>query len=477
MRLGLRVQFCVAVMIGGVGLAPPTGEPFAIESSVLVPIEDQTAVSVVGIRGLVTISTTENRELRAISLTPGPEYADLPVGIWEDGSRLIVAPAPGDPGGARRLDIEVPTGFAIAVSAADSEVRVASEGGTVDLRGDNVVAIVQAINGSVKADVLAGTLVVRNSRDVNVRMRATATTIDGVSGSVTVRATGGTVTVVATSGSTDVESQDTTLAFEGLSGPLHVNAQKGEARVTGITGGAELALVGTPLQLKSGKGNIVVDSDSTVVFEAMGASMHFAMDGGSVRGKGNEGILEVRGRNTELNVESITGGMRVQGDGLAVKIVDVGAELQVEATRSSVVVDRAGSVGLRLDGGSLTLQRVAGSVQANVNGADARILEVSGSVRLELDRGDGEVSFAALSGDKDSNLVSSNGNLTVRFPVTGGCRVEAKSKDGRIDSNLPTVLVLDGSREAQGPVNNGHRPFVNIVAAGDVHLLTAAEAP
>ena len=56
MRLALRARFCVAVMIGGVGLARPTGEPFAIESSVLVPIDDQTAVSIVGIRGHVTIS-------------------------------------------------------------------------------------------------------------------------------------------------------------------------------------------------------------------------------------------------------------------------------------------------------------------------------------------------------------------------------------------------------------------------------------
>jgi hypothetical protein len=221
----------------------------------------------------------------------------------------------------------------------------------------------------------------------------------------------------------------------------------------------------------------VVSSDTSVLFEAMAAAMHFDMDGGSLHGKGNEGILELRGRNTELNVEAITGGMRVQGNGLSVKIVDVSGELQIEASSSNVVVDHAGSVVLRVDGGSVTLQRVTGAVQANLTGGDARILDVSGPVNLELDRGDGEVSWATMAGDKDSTLVSSNGSLTVRFPATGACRVEARSKDGRIDSALPTVAVLEGSNEAQGPVNSGYRPIVHINATGDIHLLDAAKAP
>jgi len=486
MRLDLRARLRLATMVGAVavssvaaaaGHAPPTGDPFSTESAVLVPLEDVSAISIVGIRGQILISTREKRELQVISRALGAEGAELPVGIWVDGGRLIVAPVPGDRGGPRVLDVEVPKGLTIAVDAADSEIGIASEGGTVDLRGDNVRASVQAIGGSVTADLLAGTLNVRNSRDATLRLRATAATIEAMSGSVTVRATGGTVTVATGVGSTEVESEDSKLSFDGLLGPLHVTAQKGEAKIAGIKGGAELALVGTPLRMKEGKGNIVVTSDTPVIFEAMAASMHFDMDGGSLHGKGNEGILELRGRNTELNVESITGGMRVQGDGLTVKIVDVGGELQVEAVVSNVVVDRAANVVLKVDRGNVTLQRATGTVQANVVGGDVRIIDVSGSVNLELDSGEGEVSWASLSGEKDSNLVSKNGNLTVRFPVSGGCRVEAKSKDGRIDSDLPTVRVLEGSDEAQGPVNSGYRPIVRITATGDIHLLGAAKAP
>ena len=451
--------------------ALPTGEPFSIEPVVLVPIDDQSALSIVGIRGLVTISMRDARELQVISLVPGVGGAELPVGIWQEGAKLIVAPVPGDPGRERRLDIEVPRGFAISVDAADSDVQIASEGGSVELSGDNVRALVQAIGGSVTTELLAGTLSVTNSKDATVRVRGTATTIGAMAGSVNVRATGGTLKVAEVDGSTDVDSEDCTLVFSELSGPLHVKAQKGQATVAGIKAGAELALAGTPLQLKAGKGNITVTSDATVVFEAMAASMHFDMFGGSLKGKGNDGILELRGRNTELNVESITGGMRVQGDGITTRIVDVGEELQLDTTSSDIVVDRAERVVLKADGGNVTIQRATGAVSAKVVGADVHILDGSGSVNLELERGDGEVSWTSFSGDKDSILANKNGNLTVRFPASGGCRVEAKSKDGRIDSDLPTVRVMDDETEAQGPVNGGYRPIVHINATGDIHLL------
>ena len=484
MRLGLRLRLGVAATIGAVAVvaaagtaqAPPTGEPFAIESTALFPLDDESSLSIVGIRGQLSISTREERELRIVSRGPGARGAELPVGIWQDGSKLIVAPAPGDPGVASMLHVEVPKGFAIAVDAADSDVAIQSEGGSVDLRGDNVRATVQAIGGSVVADLLAGTLTVRDSRDATVRVRATATTISAMSGNVNVRATGGTLTVAGIDGSTDVESEESKLVFDGLSGSLHVKAQKGEAKVFGIKAGAELAMVGAPLHLKDGTGDITVTSDAPVDFQAMAASMHFDMYGGSVRGKGNDGILEVRTRNTEVNVESIGQGMRIQGDGLTARIVDVGGELYVETTISDVVVDRAGSVVLRVDRGNVTIQRATGAVSANVIGGDVRIIDGSGPVSLELDRGDGEVSWASLSGDKDSTLVNTSGNLTVRFPMSSGCRVEAKSKYGRIDSDLPTVRVLDGSTEAQGPVNSGYRPIVHISATGDIHLQDAGKA-
>jgi hypothetical protein len=218
------------------GPAPPTGEPFSTESAVRVPVDDVSKVSIIGIRGQLTLTTGEERELQVVSLVPGSDATGVPVGIWLDGTRLVIAPVPGDRGGARRLVVEVPKGLGIAVDATDSEVVVLTEGGTVDVRGDKLRATLQAIGATVVADLSAGTLNVRDSKDAIVRVKATPTTISGMSGNVSVRATGGTVSVGAVEGATDVESDDSKLVFDGLSGPLRVNAKKARRRSPGSRG-------------------------------------------------------------------------------------------------------------------------------------------------------------------------------------------------------------------------------------------------
>jgi hypothetical protein len=455
-------------------LTPPSGEPFAVEATALVPLDAESAVAIVGIKGRISVSTLDGRELRVVSRTLTEPATEQPVGIWQDGSRMIVAPEPGGKGAPRILHVEVPKTFAVTVDAADSDVSVQSEGGGVDLHGTNLRATIQTIGGLVGADVAGGSLTVRDSRDATVRVKDTAATLSGMSGNVSVHAAGGTVGLSAIGGATDLESEDTQLELNGLSGAVHLKAQKGDAKVAGVESSAELAMAGTPLHLKDGKGDITVTSDAPVDFQSMAASLHFDMYGGSLRGKGNQGILEVRTRNTEVNVEAISDGMRIQGEGLTARIVDVGGELYVETNNSDIVVDRAGNVILKIDRGNVTVQRAVGAVNATVVGADVHVLDASGTVTLDLDRGEGEVSWASFSGDKDSQLINQSGGLTVRFPASGGCRVEAKSKNGRIDSDLPTVKVMDDLKEAQGPVNNGYRPIVHIVADGDIHLQDAS---
>ena len=482
MGLSVRQTVRVAAMIGAVVIvaatataaqAPPAGDPFAIESTALVPLDDELSISIVGIHGQITVSTRAERELRVVSRAPGSQGADLPVGIWQVGSKMIVAPAPGDPNGARMLNVEVPKGFLISVDAVDSDVVIQSEGGDIELRGTNVRASIQAVGGSTTADLTGGKLTVNESMDATVRVRGTATTISAISGNVNVRATGGRIALAKIEGPTDIESDGSTLVFDGLSGSLHVKAQKGDATVVGSIGGAELELSGTPLRLKDGTGDLTVSSDATVDFATMAALMHFDMHGGSLRGKGNAGILEVRARNTEVNVQSILEGMRLEGDGLKAQIVEVGGELHVETTVSDIFVDRVASVILKVDGGNVTIQRAAGPVQATVVGADIHILDGSGPVTLDADRGEAEVAWASMGGGKDSNLTNKGGSLTVRIPGSGWCQVDAKSTFGRIDSDIPTVKVTDDLTEARGPVNSGSRPTIRIVANGDIHILGA----
>jgi DUF4097 and DUF4098 domain-containing protein YvlB len=478
-RIGVAtvIVACAFVVAGAApALSPPTEPPVAIEATALVPVDSESVLSIVGLHGQIAIGTHDDRDLRVISREPGPNGAELPVGIWQVGTTMVIALPPGDKGAARAVRIQVPRTFAITVDAADSDVSVDSVGGGVEVRGRNTSVNILSAGGYVSVDLEGGALTVSASDDATLRLRGTALEVANMSGNVTVKAVGGSLSLRGILGSTDVESDESKVTLDDLSGSTHLKARNGDATVTGIKAGAEFEMSGTPLHLKDGRGDITVTSDAPVDFLGMAASLHFDLYGGSLRGKGNQGILEVRTHNTEVTVESIDQGMRVQGEGLKAKIADIAGELYIETKTSEVTIERVASVILNVDRGNVSVQGATGAVRATVTDGDVHLIDGNGPVTLELDRGDAEVSWASLSWDKDSTLTNTSGNVTVRFPAAGACRVEAKSTYGRVDSDLPTVRVMDDLTEAQGPVNFGNRPIVNIVAHGDIHLQGAAKA-
>lgn len=459
----------------GAAAQTPEGEPLAVEAAAILPIDTESAVEVRDIQGQIRISSRPGAEMRILSRLPDGSQ-DLPVGIWQVGSKLIVAPPAGQAPGTRALRLEVPPGFGVQVAASDSDVTLDRIGGGITVSGNDSRVSAGACEGTLDAELAGGSLTLQSSGDATVRTRGTdVTSIDGI-GDLRLRVSGGSVTVSSPRGATEIDGDEAKVSVDRASGRLHVNLQKGTAEAKEFGSGAEFELVGTPLKLKEGRGDITVSSDSLVEFNTLAGAFHADLYGGSLRGTKNSGILEVRTRNAEINVESIDGGMRVQGDGLKARLVDIGGDLYVEASVSDLVIDKATNVEVHLDRGSATIQRSAGAVNATVVGADVHVLDGIGSIALDLDGGDAEISWSSITGDTDSQIVNRSGSVTVKFPVSGSCRVEARSTHGRVDSDLSTVKVLADTAQAQGPVNGGYRPVIHISAAQDVHLVSGATA-
>ena len=455
----------------------PQGEPMAVESTALVPLDTESAMAIVGIEGQILVSGGTARELRVVSRSASRHDEEIPVGIWQEGSRLVVAPPEGAPAGPRLLHVEIPENIALAIDAANSDVIISAIGGSVDLTGTNLKAQVRSSKSGIQADVTGGSLTIADSEGASVRARGTNVRIFEMRGPITVRANGGEVRLSSVRASSDVESEGSTVTVEVASGPLRVKAHEGTVAAKGLGAGGDFELTAAPLKLEECKGELNVTSDGSVEFLSMSATMHLDLYGGNLRGKKNDGILEVRTRNTEVNVESIDQGMRIQGDGLKARIVDVGGELYVETSVSELFVDRATNVDMRLDRGNLTLMRAAGTVSVVMTGGDVQILDGVGPIQLDLDGGDADVSWASLPSDKDSKIVNKSGQVMIRLPVAGACRIEAKSRSGRVESDLPTVRVLGSGDEAQGPVNGGSRPVIRVEASRDVVLTGGASPP
>jgi len=450
---------------------PPTGEPLAVEASAIVPLDNESSVSIQGFRGQLTLAICAERELRVISRLPGQDGAELPVGIWTDGSKLTVAPAPGAAGGERILHVEVPKTLAVRLDAADGDVAILETGGRIELHGTNLRVTVSASDGTFEADLQGGKLNIMESNEATLRLKGVALQVQGMKGNLGVTAAAGSIALAKLAGPADIVSEDARVVVNGATGSVHLKATQGDATVTGLRAGGEIEMSGGTLKLTDGRGDISVTSDAPVTFEAMNASLHFDMFGGSLTGRGNQGILEVRTRNTEVKVETIEQGMRLQGDGVKAKISDVGGELYVETSISDIVIDQAGTLVVKLDRGTLTARRVVAAVLAEVTGGDVHILDGTGPVTLDQDGGDAEVSWASMSGDRNSKLTNKSGNITVHLPLAGPCRVEAKSTYGHIDSDVGSIKVTDDRSAAQGSVQGGNRPVISVTANGDIHLL------
>jgi hypothetical protein len=478
---GLRAAAAAAAILAALWAVParaaeeqePTGEPLAVEATGLVPLDVESSVVIRGLHGLISVGAIDARELHVISRTAGPTPVDAPIGIWQRGSKLIVAPPPDDDGKERQVRIEVPKSLALSIDAHDSDVTLQLLGGAIDLTGKNVRVIADSLSGSLSTDLDGGSLTVVGSADLTAYVKNTTTKISEMTGGVIVHAVGGSVLAAKTSGAFDAECEETKLNVDAAAGTVRVRARKGDVVLTGLKAGADLELSGSPLRLMEVKGDISVKSDASVEFLSTAASLHFDLYGGSLKGKGNQGILEVRTRNADVNVEGIEAGMRVQGDGLKVHAEDISGEMYVETSLSDVVLDRVGTVILRIDRGSITVQRAAGAVTANIVGADVHILDGLGPVTLDMDGADATVSWASLSGDKESQLTNKGGAITVQFPGSGGGRVEAKTKYGRVDSDLAGIKVMDDQNEAQGTLRGQYRPIIRIDASGDIHLQNA----
>jgi hypothetical protein len=177
-----------------------------------------------------------------------------------------------------------------------------------------------------------------------------------------------------------------------------------------------------------------------------------------------------------VNVESIAGGMRVQGDGLKVKIADVGGELQLDATAAEVVIDGAGSVVLKVDRGNAAVQRATGAIQASVTGGDVRIVDVSGPVNLELDEARGRCLGPRF---RETRIRTWSTPAAISRSASPSTEAAASRRRARVDAWIASASDRPRSRgrgRGPGPGQQRLPPDRHVTAAGDIHLLGPANS-
>lgn len=473
----------VVVACGGIPAQEPA--PTAVESAAIVPVTGDRQIVIQGMVGTVSLQVGKPGELRFLSRKPGgkvspktgkPAPAEaLPVALYDAGTSLALRPAPGEaPGVVRDLQMSIPPELFVKLDmAGGGKVILSGLRGGIEIEGKQLVVDARGLQSDLELTAEGATLV-GGSLGGNVRLRGREiqATLQGTAGSVGADVVGGSLKILGAAG-VDVACEGTAVELAQVRERASVRAGGGSVRATGLLGGGEFQITGASLAMEKSKGDITVSSDADVTYKEMEADLHFDVYGGSVRGEGNKGLVEARTRNATVELAKNEGPARVQGDGLVVKLSDIGGETIVYATTSEVTVDNVGGkLTVESDRGDVTISRINGEVELTTEGGGVvKLTDLTGAVKVSAQSRSVEVSWSSIP-QADSEILNGEGTVAVRFPATGtGCRIEAESDDGRIETDLPRVRVSDDGSRAEGQFGNAQRPLVSVRAGGDIQLL------
>lgn len=152
--------------------------------------------------------------------------------------------------------------------------------------------------------------------------------------------------------------------------------------------------------------------------------------------------LEARGREGEVTVEGVRGGIVVRTMDGPVRLRDVAGGVRVRTVEGSVLVDGVeGEVEVRgVDEGVRVYRARAGSISVHTVDGDVVLEDVEAS-GVDVSTVDGDLAFSGpLRAGGVYRLVTHDGDVTATVPGSPDARVTVSTFDGSFDSDFPVVV-------------------------------------
>ena len=245
---------------------------------------------------------------------------------------------------------------------------------------------------------------------------------------------------------------DVTIA--GMNGAIDVNHRRGEVTVNDQTGDVSLSLEGSSARLEHVKGDVTI-----------------------------------QGRAKEIDVEDIDGALHLNGEFQeSVRLVRVAKTVSFHSSRTDMEFSRLDGR-LDLDSGDLRADSLAGPMRLATRSKDISLEGLSGDLRLEDSNGTVEV---GLRSPGNIQIDNRKGDVQVSIPPNTPVKVEARTREGEIESDFAEIKVDNRDREssASGSIGtNGPRLLLNcekgtieirkgaVAAAVQQHLAPHPEPP
>jgi len=217
---------------------------------------------------------------------------------------------------------------------------------------------------------------------------------------------------------------------------VSVTSHRGDVNISGRTGNVDIS----------------AQHGDTSVDDVTG-SVKVTQEKGSVKIEQITGDVHVDGRVDELALADIKGSAQLDGEFQeSVKLERISKTVSYKTGRTDMEFSSI-SGSLDLDSDELHAAEITGPLHLTTRSKNIRLEEVSGDVRLQNENGTVEVAMRNLGNVQIDNR---NGDVQLSVPEKSGFRLDARVRDGEIQSDFPELKIDNNDHEsiASGSVGN-----------------------
>ena len=308
---------------------------------------------------------------------------------------------------------------------ASASLKVIDTHGAVSVHASDDNKITVVVRKRVGAD---------NQNDADKYDRETKPTIIAIGGLVTVDAK------AEAAGDHPVETDlDISLPRKVQ---VSITSRRGDVNVSGRDGGVDISAQHSDTAVEDVNGNVKVSQEK-----------------GSVKIEQINGDVHVQGRVNEVSVADIKGAVQLDGEFQeSIKLARITKTVTFKSSRTDMEFSRIEGT-LDLDSDELHAEQITGPLHLTTRSKNIRLEQVSGDVRLQDEHGGIEVSMRSLG---NVQIDSRNGDIHLSVPDKAGFHVDARTRDGEIQSDFAELKVNNDEHEAKasGSVGNASSHIV-----------------
>jgi hypothetical protein len=206
-----------------------------------------------------------------------------------------------------------------------------------------------------------------------------------------------------------------------------------------------------PVSVVSRRGDVTVVSregsldfnvqHGDVSVEDVTGSVKVSLEKGSAKIEEITGDVHVEGRLNETSVTDVKGSVQLDGEFQeSVKLARIAKTVTFKSSRTDMEFSKIDG-DLSLDSDDLHAEEITGPLHLVTRSKNIRLDGVSGDVRLQDDNGGVDVEMRSLGNVQIDNR---EGDIHVGIPEKSGFRLDARTRDGEVQSDFSELKVDNG---------------------------------